>query len=351
MFPTRAITLPGWHRPADPREAGHPFNFADADIIIRSSDGYDFRLHLFMLGLSSPVFKEMLAAKASHKTHPKTSHHIKDGLPILILTEDSSTLRLLFQHFYPGEHCSLLERSKSEVLAFVKAMDKYAVQNHTSTFESALSTLVDKQPHVVLALTLRHKFPQVRVTAAHSILRLPSILSEAVLSDNDITLYSVEQYRRVLLYHQECCATALRVLRSMDWAKQGWAVLSSGRRDDDLFSGFSHPRNCFCKRSAYPVYIRTPDTESLLSSHRRKVWREKCYTVYIAEWALDYLTCCEEVARSTPHWSTIAEVQPLESSHLAYGCPGCMRKAEDELSRIASWVVQRVRCTIEKVRA
>lgn len=93
LSPMRAITLPGWHRLADLREFGRPFDFTNADIIICSSDGYDFRLHLFILGLSSPIFKNMLAAKAPHNTHPKTDLHIKDGLPVLILTEDSSTLR------------------------------------------------------------------------------------------------------------------------------------------------------------------------------------------------------------------------------------------------------------------
>lgn len=229
-------------------------------------------------------------------------------------------------------------------------MYKYAVKNHPSTFESALSSIVDKQPHAVLALTLRHKFPKVRAAAAHAILRLPSVLSESVLSDDNIALYSVEQYRRVLLYHQECSAAASRVLEGMDWAKQGWAVVSSGcRGGDDPFAGFAPPRDCICDRTIYTVSIRTPNSESLLSSARHTIWQDRLHIVYVPEWVLEYLMCCEDVARNTPHWSAIAAVPPLESSFLGHGCPACAMKAADELSRIASWVVQTVRSSIEKV--
>ncbi len=67
-------------------DAGAPFNYPDAEIILRSSDQVDFRVFKLFLSLASPVFKDMFATSAA-STGGDNSDDTKDGLPIIPVTE------------------------------------------------------------------------------------------------------------------------------------------------------------------------------------------------------------------------------------------------------------------------
>ncbi|OBZ74922.1 hypothetical protein A0H81_05181 [Grifola frondosa] len=68
--------------------ASSPFDRADADIILRSSDGVDFRAHKTLLALSSPLFDGMFnvpqpATLANEDTHPRAGYR-SSGSPKII---------------------------------------------------------------------------------------------------------------------------------------------------------------------------------------------------------------------------------------------------------------------------
>jgi hypothetical protein len=46
---------------AEPRQAAHPFNKANADAILRTRDGVDFRVHTAILAEASAFFADMFA--------------------------------------------------------------------------------------------------------------------------------------------------------------------------------------------------------------------------------------------------------------------------------------------------
>ncbi|OCH96702.1 hypothetical protein OBBRIDRAFT_718223, partial [Obba rivulosa] len=62
----------------------------DGDTIVYSSDGIDFQLFKLLLSLASPVFKDMVAIPLAD-TSAESPHEIRDGLPIVPISEESRT--------------------------------------------------------------------------------------------------------------------------------------------------------------------------------------------------------------------------------------------------------------------
>jgi hypothetical protein len=71
------------------------FDLPDANLIIRSSDLVDFRVHMSVLALTSPIFKDLLSLP-----QPSDSESV-DGLPVVQLSEDSELLNSLVSMLYP----------------------------------------------------------------------------------------------------------------------------------------------------------------------------------------------------------------------------------------------------------
>ena len=72
-----------------------PYNFdaPDADVILRSSDGKDLRVHRLILSLASPVFQGMFNLPQSTELSPET--------PTIDVPESSDILQPFFQYLYP----------------------------------------------------------------------------------------------------------------------------------------------------------------------------------------------------------------------------------------------------------
>jgi BTB/POZ domain len=76
----------------------HPpksFDLSDANLIIRSSDHVDFRVHKSILAIVSPFFQQMLSLP-----QPSDSESV-DGLPVVQLSESSELLDSLISLLYP----------------------------------------------------------------------------------------------------------------------------------------------------------------------------------------------------------------------------------------------------------
>jgi BTB/POZ domain len=72
-----------------------PFEVPDANLIIRSSDNIDFRVHKSLLAMASPFFKDLLSLP-----QPSDSE-IVDGVPVVRLPESSELLNNLLSILYP----------------------------------------------------------------------------------------------------------------------------------------------------------------------------------------------------------------------------------------------------------
>ena len=72
-----------------------PFNVPDPNIILRSSDFVNFRVHKNVLAMASPFFKDLLSLP-----QPSDSESV-DGLPVVQLHEGSELLNSLISMIYP----------------------------------------------------------------------------------------------------------------------------------------------------------------------------------------------------------------------------------------------------------
>ena len=94
-----------------------PLDVSDANLIIRSSDLVNFRVHKAVLAMASPFFKDLLSLP-----QPPDSEFI-DGLPVVQLTEDAELLHSLVSFLYPVP--SIIPHSCEKVLYLLAACQKY----------------------------------------------------------------------------------------------------------------------------------------------------------------------------------------------------------------------------------
>jgi len=94
-----------------------PLDVIDANLIIRSSDLVNFRVHKAVLAMSSPFFKDLLSLP-----QPPDSETI-DGLPVVQLSEDAELLGSLVSMLYPVRQVP--PNTYDKVLCLLAACQKY----------------------------------------------------------------------------------------------------------------------------------------------------------------------------------------------------------------------------------
>ena len=94
-----------------------PLDVPDANLILRSSDLVDFRVHKSLLAMVSPFFKDLLSLPQPSDSEPV------DGLPVVQLSEDAELLRILVSMLYPVY--PVRPNSYRKVLYLLAACQKY----------------------------------------------------------------------------------------------------------------------------------------------------------------------------------------------------------------------------------
>ena len=89
----------------------------DANIILRSSDQVNFRVHKSLLAMSSPFFKDLLSLPQP------PGDELVDGLPVVQLSEDADLLNSLISLLYPIRR--VRPGSYEKVFALLAACQKY----------------------------------------------------------------------------------------------------------------------------------------------------------------------------------------------------------------------------------
>ena len=101
----------------DPPSVPLCLDIFDANVILRSSDQVNFRVHKGVLAMSSPFFKDLLSL-------PQPPLDILvDGLPVIQVPENADLLISLVSLLYPIP--PVIPRSYKEVFALLAACQKY----------------------------------------------------------------------------------------------------------------------------------------------------------------------------------------------------------------------------------
>ncbi|KAI0339895.1 hypothetical protein BDW22DRAFT_1431378 [Trametopsis cervina] len=185
-----------------------PFDDADADLIVRSSDGFYFQVYKVILAKASEVFKDMFAV-------PQPGQQGTEGedaeIPVVALAEDGKTLDRLLHLCYPisdPESYTLSDIGHLQVIC-----DKYGMEGITKNLERPLRGYLDSSPLRVYAIACRGKYSKTANEAAQRCLSKPMsyILEPDVPEFSDL---SVTAYRALPSYHNRCAKVVSRLAAS-----------------------------------------------------------------------------------------------------------------------------------------
>ncbi|THH14761.1 hypothetical protein EW146_g5610 [Bondarzewia mesenterica] len=207
------------------RPASPPFDKPGADIILRSSDDVDFRVHKLVLSLSSPFFKDMFSL-------PQPSSNAIDNtttgeIPVIPVTEDAQTLDFMLRTIYPVRSPKI---EKLSDLRFVfEASRKYQIETFDGVVEESLMGAVEQDPVGVYALACRFGLDEIACKAARH------TLDRSIVEFSNCLQYaSSEDYWRLMKYRHECAVAAREVVKTQSWFTECIPTLRRGASTNSL---------------------------------------------------------------------------------------------------------------------
>ena len=160
-----------------------PIDFIDGDIILRSSDNVDSRVH------SNPRCVAPFDGEGAY------------GLPVVLFDDDHHTLNLLLRTIYPGDMPPLT--TIADIRALANILDKYSIKSFKGTVGAALEALVMHEPVDVYIFAWRRNLVEVAGAAAMEVLKKPSgqIVPNLSVID-DLKEMSAAKFVCLLQYHK-----------------------------------------------------------------------------------------------------------------------------------------------------
>ncbi|THG94661.1 hypothetical protein EW026_g6850 [Hermanssonia centrifuga] len=242
------------------------FTKPEADVIVRSSDEIEFRVHKFILSTASCIFADTFSVPqpesfkvVDDELDDEGGEDGEDDLPIVALTEDAETLRVILRTLYADgistiEDLGLLAR----VLA---AAEKYEMAGIISTLAPFLHTtrFLESEPLRVFAIAYHFTLTEAILMAAKATLLHPSPSS----LPPELECLPTHVYHKLLLYRTRCEATIESTL--VDWMSVWigfeeppadaphafWQRVQAGAMDRPVWSTVDKGGCLFCVRSTY----------------------------------------------------------------------------------------------------
>lgn len=179
----------------------YPFDRVDADLILRSSDGVDFRVHRLVLDVNLSSDAEG-SLDTFVKGFPETS---TDGVPVHRMSYDKYSLRFLLTMCYPRdniENWSIELISSQAAMEAIRAAKRYCFEAILRRVKARLHQLIIRQPFKIYCISVILGLEE-EVEAAAKRLAFSTIHSEYCVELEQI---SASDYYRLLEYHHRCRA-------------------------------------------------------------------------------------------------------------------------------------------------
>jgi hypothetical protein len=304
-----------------PCDAGPPFHdiIPGLTVILRSSDDIDFFVLKPILAKVSVVFKDMFdLPNVASDNPPMEFDNQRHGLPIIEVTESSSTLNILLRLCYPVENPDL--SNLEDIRRFLEVCHKYMIEAFDRTVKDALSRLAETKPFAVFALASRYALEDVANDAAKRMLCFP----QAEVSSDQAALKDItaSQYHRLLQYRRDCVRRATTEPQLM------W---------------FNSLSSSFPPAPTTSLSCRTQFHFFFVSSPPRSLWVPHWWTAYLHR-ALQHL-------EERPRGSTVVSPDLLEDFFDNAGfCEGCQEEGRAALRRFSSALAQEVEKAIAQAR-
>ena len=304
-------------------DAGPPFHdiIPGLTVVLRSSDDVDFFVFKSILAKVSDVFKDMfdLPNTSPEIPSPLEVDDQRHGLPVIQVTETSSSLNILLRLCYPVENPDLI--NLEDIRLFLEVRRKYMIEAFDQTIKDALAQVAESQPFAVFALASRYALKDVANDAAKRMLCFPQsdALDESAL--NDIT---AAQYHRLLEYRRDCVRRATTEPQLM-WLNS----LSSSYPPAPITS-----LSC---RTQFHFYFVSE------SSPHRSLW--------VPHWWTTYLHKALQLLKDRPRGSTVISPGLLDYFFDYTGfCPDCQDEGKAALKKFSAVLAQEVEKAIAQAR-
>ncbi|KAI0272562.1 hypothetical protein BC834DRAFT_353169 [Gloeopeniophorella convolvens] len=318
------------------KEFGPPFDDADADIILRSTDHVDFRVYRVILSKASPVFRDMFTFPHPGPTGKLDDDDHKDGLPLVRLPEDSATLSMLLHAIYPfaphadPAHSSGALGALDALTEAWLAADKYELDGLRSTLTAQLQThpLMARQPLRLFATAYRLRSQALlRTAAAHTLPLAP--LTLAALGRH-VDLVPFIAVRHLVAYHRACGDAARDCVRL--------------RADEDGFAEVFLPGLLACAGGGRARVCR--DSRCQLGNPRAPMPRPETL-----EWWQEYMEALGEKLSERPAMSATDAMQACTSEWEVFAqklCARCRGFAASALVLAHNFLAELLKAEIEE---
>ncbi|KZV70874.1 hypothetical protein PENSPDRAFT_651179, partial [Peniophora sp. CONT] len=199
--------------PPTTRDAGAPYADSDADAILRSSDGVDFRVHRLFLSKASPVFADMFALPSGDSA---VGDELKENLHVIAMSEDEASLRILLGCCYPTPEPVALGSIEDAERAWVIA-DKFQFARPRVLSVGWFKEFADQNYERVFAFGWKARSREIVQIAALSSLSKPhTVALPTCMSSNGLADLPASAILDLFAYQRACVEAAVTVL-SLAW--------------------------------------------------------------------------------------------------------------------------------------
>jgi hypothetical protein len=170
-----------------------PFDDAQADIVLQSSDKVHFRVFRIILSLASPIFSDMFNIPSPPSQKPLDEVHV------VHLSEHSTALDVALRHIYPvGPPLKADSLHYASILA--EFARKFEVDALYKPITAYLRDSVESDPVGVYAIAATYGYKDIGAIAARSCLNLPF----SGLQSPYMRCATAENIAELVRYHVAC---------------------------------------------------------------------------------------------------------------------------------------------------
>ncbi|KZP05743.1 hypothetical protein FIBSPDRAFT_343476 [Athelia psychrophila] len=304
---------------ADPATtaAEAPFNDAEADIILRSSDNVEFRVLKLFLSRASSFFRNMFDLPQGAASGDQ---EMRDKIPVIAMAESASVVKHVLQCCYPlAAVGGITFESVVEIYKLLEAAQKYDMAGVDAIARCAIgpmSGLMINYPFEVYALAAEYKWEEeVRVAARKCLHNGPpwSYPSSQIMES-----VSGAILRRLDRYFTRCTDAAKSTVHAVEWPRIYGALCDC-----------PHCKQTGSTRVGIDTYninrpIRSPgSTQRVYLNHNG--WPNNHWAVYLREIG-DFLG-------QRPRGSTALDPNLMNKAIIgSVGCESCLNKLSGVIS-------------------
>lgn len=175
-----------------PRTSPH-FQFADANLIVRSADKVDFHVHKSIMSFASRVFRDMISLGDLSSA---------SSLPMRVVdvVEESESMEALLRYIYPLRRPTFMDLEP--IILLLEMADKYDIPIITSSLEDflLLSPLAQPEPIGTYALAKKFGLRYVEQVMEPVILKRPWEILSTTQCSSEMAAITIHDLQRLEYY-------------------------------------------------------------------------------------------------------------------------------------------------------